>query len=146
MMTKIRAIVTVATGMVGEGVLHECLHHADVEKVLVVGRKHSGTDSSRRGKSMARVKGKTENELLKLPFKWAYMFRPGYMKPTTGLKNTLGFYFGSPIVYPVLKFVLPGFTCTLEEVGRAMINAAIYDYTKNILEVRDIVVLAKKIG
>jgi hypothetical protein len=68
------------------------------------------------------------------------------MKPTRGLKNTLGFYFGTPFVYPVLKFVLPGFTCTLKEVGQAMINAAMYGYTKNILEVRDIVVLAKKIG
>ena len=50
----------------------------------------AATDSTEKGKTMwARVKGKTENELLKLPFKKAYMFRPGYMQPTKGLKNTL---------------------------------------------------------
>ncbi|MBI3233803.1 MAG: NAD-dependent epimerase/dehydratase family protein, partial [Bacteroidetes bacterium] len=53
----------------------------------------SGTDSTEKGRQMwARVKGKTENDLLKLPFKRAYMFRPGFMKPTPGLKNTLSFY------------------------------------------------------
>ena len=52
----------------------------------------AGTDSSEKGSSMwARVKGKTENDLLKLPFKKAYMFRPGIIEPTTGLKNTLKF-------------------------------------------------------
>src|ERR1043165_1945802 len=53
----------------------------------------AGTDSTAKGKSMwARVKGKTENDLMKLPFKGAYMFRPGYMQPTKGLKNTLSGY------------------------------------------------------
>src|SRR6185436_12655775 len=50
----------------------------------------SGTDSTEKGKTMwARVKGKTENDLMKLPFKQVYNFRPGFMKPTPGLKNTI---------------------------------------------------------
>src|SRR5580704_15421272 len=160
---SVNAIITGATGMVGEGVLHECLLHPQVESVLVINRKPCGvvhpklkeiihnnffdlssikdqltgynacffclgvssvgmkepeyykltytltlgfaetlarlnpdmvfeyisgaaTDSTEKGRSMwARVKGKTENELAKLPFKKEYNFRPGYMHPTPGL-------------------------------------------------------------
>ena len=105
----------------------------------------AGTDSTEKGRAMwARVKGKTENDILKLPFKAAYMFRPGFMKPTKGLKNTLWFYHGSFLIYPLLRFLFPAAACTLREVGIAMINAAIYGYGKKIIEVRDIVELAKK--
>jgi hypothetical protein len=105
----------------------------------------SGTDSSEKGRLMwARVKGKTENDLMKLPFKAAYMFRPGFMKPTKGLKNTLRGYAFLTWMYPAMRFSFPGFVCTLREVGIAMIHAATMGYEKKILEVRDIVRLAQK--
>ncbi len=103
-----------------------------------------GTDSIGEGKSMwARVKGKTENELLKMFPGAAYMFRPGYMKPTKGQKNILRFYFGWQLFYPIMKTLLPKFTCTLEDVGMAMINCSVRGFTKNVLEVKDIINAAK---
>jgi hypothetical protein len=218
---KISVIITVATGMVGEGVLHECLYHADVERVLVINRKPcgvthpklkeiiytnfhdlsaienqlssynacffclgvssvgmneetyhrlthdltlhvaktllrenpdmvfcyvsgSGTDSTEKGRSMwARVKGKTENALLQLGFKKAYMFRPGYMQPTKGLKNTLRWYGALSWMYPALRYLFPGYVSTLKEVGVAMINAVTKGYEKPVLEVRDMVKLTR---
>lgn len=217
---KIRAIVTGATGMVGEGVLHECLNHPDVEQVLIINRKPSGishpklkeivhanfhdlaavkeqlkgynacyfclgvssvglsdedykrmtydltmhfaetvsavntdmtfiyvsgsgTDSTEQGRlAWARVKGKTENDLMKLPFKKVYAFRPGYMQPTPGLKNTLGAYKYISWLFPVLKAVAPNYATTLGEVGIAMINATSKGYEKQVVEVKDILVLA----
>ena len=216
-----RVIVTGATGMVGEGVLHECLQHPDVDQVLVINRRTcgvshpklkeiihsnfqditpiesqlvnfdacffclgvssigmseqqyqqltydltvhvaetlvklnkgmtfcyvsgSGTDSSEKGRQMwARVKGKTENKLMQLPFKKAYMFRPGFMKPTKGMKNTLAGYGMFTWTYPVLRSLFPNFVCTLTEVGIAMINTVRKGCSKPILEVADIVALAK---
>jgi uncharacterized protein YbjT (DUF2867 family) len=218
---KLKAIITGATGMVGEGVLHECLQHAGVEEVLIINRKPSGithaklkeivhadffnlaaiedrlkgynacffclgvssigmnekeythitydltlnfaqtlsrqnsdmvfcfisgaaTDSSERGRSMwARVKGRTENALLKMPFKQAYMFRPGYMHPTKGLKNTLVMYNVFGFLYPLFRLAFPKFVCTLRELALAMINSALKGYDKPVLEVKDIVKLAK---
>jgi hypothetical protein len=218
---RIKAIITGATGMVGEGVLHECLLHESVEQVLVINRRPcgvshpklkeiihtnfydlstikdqlqpynacyfclgvssigmneeayhhvtydltmhvastlvalnpdmtfcyvsgSGTDSSEHGRIMwARVKGQTENDLLKLPFKQAYMFRPGFMQPTKGLKNALKIYKVFSWMYPVWKALLPKYVSTLKEVGLAMINCVIKGYEKKVLEVPDIVKLAK---
>lgn len=200
---KIKAIVLGATGMVGEGVLHECLKHPQVESVLVINRKpcgvqnnklkeiiHNnfldfstignqltgynacyfcmgvssigmnekdytritydltihvantlikynndmtfcyvsgvGTDSTEKGRSMwARVKGKTENDLTKLPFKAVYNFRPGFIKPTPGLKNAYKSYKYFTPFYPVLRKLLPNYVTTLEEIGLAMINATL---------------------
>lgn len=217
---KIKAVLTGATGMVGEGVLHECLFHPEIEEVLVIGRKAcgkthprlkeiivpdlfdlsaiedqlkgydacffcvgvssvgmkeetytrltydltmsfarsllgkspeatfcyisgAGTDSSEKGKSMwARVKGKTENDLATLGFRNCYLFRPGYMQPTEGLKNTLRWYRLMSWMYPLLRAVFPKYVCSLRELGWAMINAALYGYRKNTLEVKDIVTLA----
>jgi uncharacterized protein YbjT (DUF2867 family) len=219
---SIRAIITGTTGMVGEGVLHECLQHPDVEKVLIINRRPGGfshpklteiihkdfydlsaiasklsgynacyfclgassigmkepeyhrvtydltmgvantlvklnpemifcyvsgasTDSSEKGSAMwARVKGKTENHLLKLPFKKAYMFRPGFMQPTKGLKNTLKLYNYVSWLVPVLRKVFPNYVSTLKEVGLAMIHAVTKGYDKTVLEVKDIVALARK--
>lgn len=219
---KIKAIITGATGMVGEGVLHECLLCDDVEQVLVLTRKPTGvshpklreivhgdffditpvqdqlkgynacffclgvssvgmkepeyyrltytltmhvatilgghnpdmtfcyisgasTDSTEKGRLMwARVKGKTENDLMKLPFKKVYNFRPGFMKPTRGLKNALSLYKFLGWIYPVLKALFPNSATTLSEVGLAMINAVRYGYHVQIIEVKDILVLAKK--
>ena len=104
----------------------------------------TATDSSEKGRSMwARVKGKTENDLMKL-FKRAYAFRPGYMHPTPGLKNTLSYYKYFSWLYPAFRRLFPNYVSTLSEMGRAMINAALYGYEKQVLEVRDIVALAKK--
>jgi len=217
---KIRAIITGVTGMVGEGVLHQCLLHPQVEAVLVINRKPcgithpklkeivhsdffnlsaienqlggynacyfclgvssigmkepeytrltytltlhvaqtlsklnhdmtfcyvsgSGTDSSENGRSMwAKVKGKTENDLRKLPFKQALAFRPGYLHPTPGLKNMLPYYKYFTWLYPFFRKVFPNLVSTLAELGQAMINATLYGSEKPILEVKDIVALA----
>lgn len=105
----------------------------------------ASTDSSEKGRIMwARVKGKTENDLVKLPFKQVYNFRPGYMQPTKGLKNTLRFYKFVSWLYPFLKLLLPGSASTLKELGLAMIQVTLKGYPKNILEVKDIVALAKE--
>jgi len=219
---KIRVIITGTTGMVGEGALHDCLLHEDVEQVLAINRKNCGishpklkeiihadffdfssienqlqnynacffclgvssigmneetytklsytltmhvaqtlsrlntdmtfcyisgahTDSSEKGRSMwARVKGKTENDLMKLPFKKTYMFRPGYMQPTKGMKNTLKYYKYVSWMYPMWRIFFPSFVSTLSELGLAMINAAAKGYDKSILEVKDIINLSKK--
>jgi len=219
---KYKVIITGVTGMVGEGVLHECLHHPVIESVLVINRKPcgvahtklteivhadffdltpiesqlqgyhacffclgvssvglseeeytrltytltlgfastlskknqgmvfcyvsgSGTDSTENGKLMwARVKGKTENDLIKLPFKKVYNFRPGVIEPTKGLKNTLPYYKYFFWLMPVLRTFTPNFISTLKDIGLAMINAVVIGYSKNILEVKDIKTLARK--
>lgn len=213
-------IITGATGMVGEGVLHECLIHPDVKQVLVINRKPvgethpklkeiihkdffdlsgikdqlrnydacffclgvssvgmkeekyftlthtltlnaahilaeenpgmvfcyisgSGTDSTEKGRTMwARVKGKTENDLMKLPFKKVYAFRPGYLRPTPGLKNTNKWYKYITWLYPMWRKFFPDFVTTLKELGMAMINVVRRGYTKQVIEVKDIKELA----
>jgi len=219
---KVNAIITGATGMVGEGVLMESLIHPDVEKVLVINRRScgithpklteilhpdfldltpvadrlvgynacffclgvssvgmkedvyysmtytltmhmaeilsrqnpgmtfcyisgAGTDSTEKGRlNWARVKGKTENDLMKLPFKNVFAFRPGFMLPEKGAKNVKGYYAGFRVFYPALRALFPGLVCTLKEVGVAMIKSVNYGYEKPILEVKDIVKLAEK--
>jgi nucleoside-diphosphate-sugar epimerase len=216
----IKAIVTGATGMVGEGVLLACLGHPDVEQVLVINRKPggvshpklreiihadffnlapiesqltgynacffclgvssvgmdkvqyrritydltlnvgellarsnpemtfcyvtgAGTDSSEQGRlAWARVKGATENALMRL-FKRSYMFRPGFMSASPGQKNLKISYKLFAWIYPVGRAIYPAGFCTLQEVGQAMINAAGKGYSKQILNVKDIVELAK---
>ena len=202
--------------MVGEGILHECLQHTDVESVLIINRRPSGithpklkeivhanffdlsaienelkgynacyfclgvssvgmkepeytkmtydltmnvattlsrlnpdmtfcyvsgsgTDSTEKGRSMwARVKGKTENDILTLPFRQAFMFRPGYMHATPGLKNMLPAYKYVSWLYPIFKVLTPNFVSTLACVGRAMINVTKTGYQTPIIEVKDI--------
>ena len=105
----------------------------------------AGTDTTERKLSMwARVKGKTENALINLGFRNAYAFRPGFMKPTAGAKNTLRFYRYLNWTFPFLRTTFPNFVCTLAEVGQAMINAVILQPDKKVLEVKDIVALASK--
>ena len=216
-----KVLVTGVTGMVGEGVVLECLGDPGVERVLVVGRKPcgiehaklteivhadffdlspiaerlvdfdacffclgvssvgmseddyrrktydltltmakllaennpgmtfcyvsgSGTDSTEKGRSMwARVKGKTENDLLKLPFKAAYMFRAGYLHPTLGAENTHRYYRVLSWIYPIFRRLLPNHVSTLRELGAAMIRVSRSGYGKPIIEVKDIVRLAR---
>ena len=220
---KTRVILTGATGMVGEGVLLECLQNPAVAHVLVLTRKPTGrthpkmrellvpdladlsavkgqlagynacffcagissvgiskqeyerithdmtlavaetlvrlnpnmtfiyvsgasTDSTETSRQhWARVKGRTENELLALPFRAAYMFRPGLLRPQTGQQNVPQLMRAIDWLYPVLKRLAPSVACTLKEVGQAMINAAEFGYSKPVLEVRDIVALAKSV-
>ncbi len=98
------------------------------------------TDSSEQGRLMwARVKGKTENELMKLPFRGQYNFRPGFMKPFPGQKNIKGIY--KPLI-AILPYLIPKKTLTLGEVGRAMIRTVTEGYPKQVLEIADI----KKLG
>ena len=99
-----------------------------------------GTDSTEKGRSMwARVKGKTENDLLKLSFKDAYMLRPGYIQPTKGLKNSYKMYKIFVPFYPVIKLLFSKYATTLKEIGLAMINVTLYGSDKKVLECRDIV-------
>jgi len=219
---KIKVILTGSTGMVGEGVLHECLQHPEVDVVLVINRRPcgvthprlkeiihpdffdlssvesrlsgynacffcagvssvgmkepeytrlsytltmnvaqslsrlnpgmtfcyvsgAGTDSSEKGRMMwARVKGRTENELMKLPFRAAYAFRPVFMLPTKGLKNALPYYKYVTWLYPVARPLFPNYFITLKELGLSMINCALFGYDKKVLEAKDIVKLAKE--
>jgi len=105
----------------------------------------ASTDSTEHGRMMwARVKGKTENDLMKLPFKKAYMFRPGLMKAAPGAKNTPKLYKALAWLYPVIKLLFPGSACLLKEVGIAMIHTVTRGYEKSILEVKDIVTLAHR--
>jgi hypothetical protein len=99
----------------------------------------AGTDSSEQGSvAWARVKGATENALLRL-FKGAYMFRPGFMKATPGQKNVKSYYRFIAWLYPIGRALYPAGFCTLQEVGQAMIKVATKGYPKQILEVKDIV-------
>ncbi len=216
---KVKAIITGASGMVGEGVLYECLHSNDVEEILVIGRRScgythlklreivhanlydlssienefkdfnacffclgmssvgvkepeftrvtydltmhfaktlsrlnpgmtfcyiSGRGTNENGKLMwQRVKGKTETDLTKLPFKQVYNFRPGVIKSTPGLKHTLPLYKWLSWMLPIINTIAPQSVVTLKQIGNAMINATLKGYEKNILEVRDIIALSK---
>jgi nucleoside-diphosphate-sugar epimerase len=217
-MAGIKVIITGATGMVGEGVLFECLQNEKVSEVLIINRRHyemdhpklkelivpdffqlenfsenikgydacffcagissvgmkedkythitydttlafanallkvnnnisftfvsgSHTDSSEKGKIMwARVKGKTENDLAKLPFKAEYNFRPGGMLPFDGQENWKALY---KWIVKIIKAISPKRVITMEELGKAMINAVTNGHPKNILEIADIKQLAK---
>lgn len=215
-----KVIVFGATGMVGQGVLRECLRDGDVTEVLTVGRSATGqphpklrelvhkdfldfstiekditgydacffclgvssigmdaeryrhltyditlaaarplaplnpgmtfvyvtgasTDSTEQGRVMwARVKGKTENDLLKLPFKAAYMFRPGAIQPLHGVRSKTAWVQAIYVITgPLLSFlhqVAPNFVTTTEEVGRAMLSVAKRGHPRPILEMEDI--------
>ena len=215
-----KVILLGATGMVGQGVLRECLLDPEVERVLVIGRRATGqeheklheivlsdlfelsamegrlsgydacffclgvsavgmkeesyrrvtydltisvarilarlnpgmtfiyvsganTDSTERGRMMwARVKGKTENALLQVPFKAVYMFRPGYIQPLHGVRTKTKWYGAvyammGPL-YPVWKLLFPKYVTTTECVGRAMLNVAKQGAPKSVLENQDI--------
>ena len=104
-----------------------------------------GTDSTEKGRSMwARVKGKTENDLMKLPFKGSYMFRPGYIQPTAGLKNAYKIYKIAGPLYPIWNTFFPNYVCTLEQLGLAMINSVLKGSDLQVLEVKDIRKFADK--
>jgi hypothetical protein len=103
----------------------------------------TGTDSSERGRTMwARVKGQTENALLALPFKAAYMFRPGVIVPLHGIKSgtrlvRISYAVVGPLL-PLLRAVFPKYVTTTELMGRAMLAAAKRGAPKRVLESSDI--------
>ena len=218
-MSTIKVIITGATGMVGEGVMFECLQNEKVSDVLIVSRKHydfrhpklkelivpdffkldeyaenvqgydacffcagvtsvgkkedvythltydttmafakalsainpnmvftyvsgAGTDSSEKGRMMwARIKGKTENDLAKLPFKAEYNFRAGVMEPFPAQKNWKAI---AKFLVRIVKFISLKSVLSLHQVGSAMINSVTIGYPKNVLEVADIRKLAEE--
>ncbi|MBB5059803.1 uncharacterized protein YbjT (DUF2867 family) [Granulicella aggregans] len=99
----------------------------------------AGTDSSEHGGTMwARVKGKTENDLLAMPFMAAYMFRPGMIQPLHGIVSKTKAYrilytITAPLL-PILRALIPKYITTTEEVGRAMIQVAKVGYPKRVIE------------
>jgi len=108
----------------------------------------AGTDSSERGRVMwARVKGKTENALQRLPFKAAYAFRPGIIQPLHGVRSKTpayhAFYVATKPILSLAHWLLPGLVLTTEEIGRAMLVAAKRGAPKPVLESRDISALAR---
>jgi uncharacterized protein YbjT (DUF2867 family) len=219
-----KVIVTGATGMVGKGVLLECLDHPQVEQVLTIGRSSlgmqhpklkelihdnfldyskvkdqmigydacylcmgvsaagmsedkyrevtygytltfakillelnstmtctyvsgEGTDSTEKGRTMwARVKGKTENDLLSLGFRQAFMFRPGAIIPLRGIKSkTKSYQFMYDYflwLFKLIKAISPHAIVNTTQIGLAMINVTLKGYHKKIVRPKDILFLA----
>jgi len=105
----------------------------------------AGTDNTEKGKIMwARVKGKTENDLIKLFTPKAFMFRPALIVPTPGMKNTYKMYKVLKPLIPLFRFLMPKYVCSLKEIGLAMINTVNKGYEESFMEVPDIKKLAQK--
>ena len=90
----------------------------------------------------ARVKGRAENALMRLPFRGVYNFRPGLMTPKPGQKHVKGIFRAALVLTPVLKVLFP--MLTLAQVGRAMIRCVSSGAPKQVLEVADIAALASQ--
>ncbi|MBW8687013.1 Rossmann-fold NAD(P)-binding domain-containing protein [Chitinophaga rhizophila] len=220
---KINAIITGSTGMVGEGVLLECLASDKVASVLVINRKpcgvvHSklkeiihrdfediepirsqlagynacyfclgvssvgmnkdtyyrltytltmhvagvlseenpdmtfcyvsggGTDTSESGRlHWARVKGKTENDLMQLPFKAVYAFRPGFIRKVEGQRHVHAFYKYINWMFPLGRRLFPGGFCTMKELAQAMIHVTLQGYARQVLEGKDIIAAGRTV-
>ena len=109
----------------------------------------AGTDSTERGRRMwARVKGRTENTLLEIPFKAVYLLRPAYIQPLHGVRTKTAWYGALYAVmrsfYPVLKMLFPNYVTTTECLGRAMLSVTTRGFPKPVLENRDINVMCAK--
>ena len=107
----------------------------------------SGTDGTERGRSMwARVKGRTENDILKLPFKAAYMFRPGFIQPLHGVVSKTKlyrvFYTVLTPILPTIRRLFPRQILTTEQVGRAMLRITKHGFPRPVLESVDIASLS----
>lgn len=105
----------------------------------------AGTDSSEKGRMMwARVKGKTENDLMKLPFNQVFAFRPGFMVAIEGQKRLLKIYKNLSWLVLAVKLFFRNKINTLHQVGQAMIQASAHGYEKKVIEVKDITILADR--
>jgi uncharacterized protein YbjT (DUF2867 family) len=105
----------------------------------------SGTDSSEKGRlHWARVKGKTENDLMKLPFKQAFGFRIGIVEIAKGQTHVLPFYKYVSWLIPILKIVTPNILNTMKEVANAMIHVSEKGFESNIIYVKDIHLFSKQ--
>jgi uncharacterized protein YbjT (DUF2867 family) len=103
----------------------------------------AGADRTERGRIMwARVKGKTENDVLRLPFKAAYVFRPGFVQPLHGIRSRTKlyrlFYAVTGPLFSVMKALFPKYVTTTERIGRAMLEVARHGAPKEVLESADI--------
>lgn len=216
-----KVIITGTTGMVGEGVLLECLNQPQIEGILSVSRRPTGithpklkeyivadflslkendeklkgydacffcagvssvgmkedeykritydttlhfaraldpnpkmsfiyvsgggTDSSEKGRmAWARIKGKTENDLMKLPFKQAFGYRIGFLIPAPGQKRVLKYYKYFSWLVPIIKAIFPSIITTMNEVALSMIYASEHGYKQNVIYMKDIKFMAKK--
>lgn len=221
-----KVIITGATGMIGKGVLLECLDHNEINEVLVIGRNSiemehpklkelihkdftdfagvkdhlagydacffclgisagglkeeqykritydftmalakalydnnremtfnyvsgEGTNSSEKGRMMwARIKGKTENDLLKLGFKQAFMFRPGAIIPLRGIKSKTKsyqfFYDNFMWLLKGIKAIAPNSVVDTSQIGLAMINSVLKGYSESVLKPKDIIILSNQ--
>lgn len=105
----------------------------------------AGTDSEEKSRMhWARVKGKTENALMKLDFQDVYAFRPGFIKPMPGMKNTNPYYKYVNWLFPLGRKIYPKGFCTLKELGLAMLKVSIEGYEKKVLEGTDIIKAAAR--
>jgi hypothetical protein len=106
----------------------------------------AGTDSSEKGKlSWARVKGKTENDLMNLGFKQVFAFRPGFIKPLESQRRAKPFYRYLMWMFPPGRILYPNGFCTMEELATAMIKVVKIGYDKKVIEGKDIVFLGKSL-
>jgi hypothetical protein len=106
----------------------------------------AGTDSTEKGKlSWARVKGKTENDLMKLGFKQVFAFRPGFIKPAISQRRAKSYYRYLMWIFPPGRILYPNGFCTMEELATAMIRVVKNGYYRKIIEGKDIVFLGKSL-
>ncbi|MDB5129747.1 nucleoside-diphosphate sugar epimerase [Mucilaginibacter sp.] len=103
----------------------------------------AGTNSKEKGTGWAAVKGKTENDLMKIPFKQVFAFRPGFIKPIKGLSKTHSYYKYINWLYPIGRALYPAGFTTLQELAQAMINITKQGYPTKVIEGKDIIILAK---
>jgi hypothetical protein len=104
----------------------------------------AGTDSKEKGTGWAAVKGKTENDLMKLPFLQVYAFRPGFIKPIKGLTKTHNFYKYINWLFPIGRALYPAGFVTLPEVAQAMVTVTKQGYHTSVIEGKDIITLGKQ--
>lgn len=105
----------------------------------------AGTDSTEKGRSRwARVKGKTENDLMRLPFRQVFAVRPGFIKPIPGLARTHSLYKFITWLFPLGRALYPSGFCTLQELALAMIRVVQQGYERKVIEGRDIIRLGEK--
>ena len=103
-----------------------------------------GTDSSEKGRmAWARIKGKTENDLMKMPFKQAFGYRIGFMIAAPGQKRVLSYYRYFAWMIPVIKLIMPNIISTMKQVAQSMIYVTQNGYKQNVIYVKDIKAIAR---